>query len=331
MSIKELIENSNLNIDREKILFDEPMKKYTTFKVGGPAECLVKIESEEELKEILNFAKENNIKVHVVGNGSNLLVLDGGIKGITLLIRIEDVKISEEKPIEKTKKLGDDIQKTEEKGNPEKSNKYIVEVKSGTKIAKLGQILLSHEITGFEEISGIPGTIGGAVIMNAGAHGKEIKDIVKTVKCMDYSGKIEEFTNKDMKFEYRNSILKNSKYIVISVILELYKENKEEILEKMNQYRNYRKEHQPIEYPSAGSTFKRGNDFITAKLIDEAGLKGYNIGDAEISTKHAGFVINKGNATAEDILKLIEHVKKVTYEKFGKELSLEIQIMGEKR
>lgn len=305
MELKELIENSNLSIDKEKILYNEPMKKYTTFKVGGPAECLIKIDNEADLKEILNFANENNIEIHVVGNGSNLLVLDGGIKGIIILMRIEDIKISEEK--------------------------YIIEVKSGTKIAKLGQILANQQIAGFEELSGIPGTIGGAVIMNAGAHGKEMKDIVKSVRCFDYSGKVKEFTNKEMNFEYRNSILKNNKYIVTSVILELYKGNKQEIQQKMKIYKDYRKEHQPTEYPSAGSTFKRGEDYITAKLIDESGLKGYKVGDAEVSTRHAGFIINKGNATANDILNLIEYVKKVIYEKFGKKLDLEIQIIGEKK
>mgnify|MGYP005762584983 CR=1 FL=1 len=330
MNIKGLIENSSLNIDKKKILYNEPMKKYTTFKVGGPAECLIKIDNETDLKEILNFANENNIEIHVVGNGSNLLVLDGGIKGIVLLMRIENIKILEEKNSEKTKEIEDIIRRTDQKEKVLRANKYIIEVKSGTKIPKLGQILMNKEISGFEELSGIPGTIGGAVIMNAGAHGKEMKDIVKSVKCLDYSGKVKEFTKEDMKFEYRNSILKNNKYIVTSVIIELYKGNKEGIQEKMKIYKDYRKEHQPIEYPSAGSTFKRGEDYITAKLIDEAGLKGYNIGDAEVSIKHAGFIINKGNATADDILNLIEHVKKVIYEKFEKKLNLEIQVIGEK-
>ena len=330
MNIKGLIENSSLNIDKKKILYNEPMKKYTTFKVGGPAECLIKIDNETDLKEILNFANENNIEIHVVGNGSNLLVLDGGIKGIVLLMRIENIKILEEKNSEKTKEIEDIIRRTDQKEKVLRANKYIIEVKSGTKIPKLGQILMNKEISGFEELSGIPGTIGGAVIMNAGAHGKEMKDIVKSVKCLDYSGKEKEFTNEEINFEYRNSILNNNKYIVTSVIIELYKGNKEEIQEKMKIYKDYGKEHQPIEYPSAGSTFKRGEDYITAKLIDEAGLKGYNIGDAEVSIKHAGFVINKGNATADDILNLIEHVKKVIYEKFEKKLNLEIQVIGEK-
>ena len=320
MSIKELIENSQLNINREKILYNEPMKKYTTFKVGGPAECLIKIDNEEDLKEILKFTKEKNIEITIIGNGSNVLVLDGGIKGITLLIRIEGIKILEE---------------SKEKGNKElekyKEDKFIIEVKSGTKISILGQKLANLEIEGFEELSGIPGTIGGAVIMNAGAHGKEMKDIVKSVKCIDYTGKVIRFTNEEMQFSYRTSKLKNNKFIIIAVTLELNKGKKEEIQEKMKKFRDYRKEHQPIEYPSAGSTFKRGEDFITAKLIDEAGLKGFSIGNAEVSTKHAGFVINKGNATAQNILELVEYIKKVVYEKFGKELNLEIQVIGENK
>lgn len=320
MSIKELIENSQLNINREKILYNEPMKKYTTFKVGGPAECLIKIDNEEDLKEILKFAKEKNIEITIIGNGSNLLVLDGGIKGIILLIRIEGIKILEESKVRSNKELEE-----------YKENKFIIEVKSGTKISILGQKLANLEIEGFEELSGIPGTIGGAVIMNAGAHGKEMKDIVKSVKCIDYTGKVIRFTNEEMQFSYRTSKLKNNKFIIIAVTLELNKGKKEEIQEKMKKFRDYRKEHQPIEYPSAGSTFKRGEDFITAKLIDEAGLKGFSIGNAEVSTKHAGFVINKGNATAQDILELIEYIKKVVYEKFGKELNLEIQVIGENK
>lgn len=320
MSIKELIENSQLNIRREKILYNEPMKKYTTFKVGGPAECLIKIDNEEDLKEILKFAKEKNIEITIIGNGSNLLVLDGGIKGITLLIRIEGIKILEESKVRSNKELEE-----------YKEDKFIIEVKSGTKISILGQKLANLEIEGFEELSGIPGTIGGAVIMNAGAHGKEMKDIVKSVKCIDYTGKVIRFTNEEMQFSYRTSKLKNNKFIIIAVTLELNKGKKEEIQEKMKKFRDYRKEHQPIEYPSAGSTFKRGEDFITAKLIDEAGLKGFSIGNAEVSTKHAGFVINKGNATAKDILELIEYIKKVVYEKFGKELNLEIQVIGENK
>ena len=165
--------------------------------------------------------------------------------------------------------------------------------------------------------------------MNAGAHGKEFKDIVSTVTCMDYDGNIHQFENEDMHFEYRRSMLKDKEYIVLEVHMEFQKGEEKNIKEKMDEYATYRKEKQPIEYPSAGSTFKRGTDFITAKLIDEAGLKGYSIGGAEVSSKHAGFIINKGNATAKDILELIEYVKHEVEEKFNKKIELEIEIMGE--
>lgn len=302
MNIKEIIKKSNLTIEENNILFDVPMKDYTSFKVGGVADCLVKADNVEAIQEILKIVNKYNLDLNVIGNGSNLLVLDGGIRGITLLIKMDKIKIDED---------------------------YQVDVESGVKIGKLANILAQKEISGFEEISGIPGTIGGAVIMNAGAHGKEMKDIVKNVTCIDYNGNIKNFSNSDMNFAYRESILKNNKYIVTSVKLSLEKGNIDEIKEKMNQYRTYRKEHQPLEYPSAGSTFKRGKDFITAKLIDESGLKGYQIGGAQVSEKHAGFIINKGNATAKDILDLIEYVKKTVYEKFNKKIELEIQIMGD--
>ncbi len=165
--------------------------------------------------------------------------------------------------------------------------------------------------------------------MNAGAHGKEIKDIVKSVKCIDYNGNEKTFTKEELEFGYRTSIFKKEKYIIVEANLELNKGNQEEIKNKMEQYKNYRKEKQPIEYPSAGSTFKRGEDFITAKLIEEAGLKGLSIGDAMISTKHSGFIINKGNATAEEVLELIEQVKDNIEKKYGKKIELEIEIVGE--
>ncbi|MCI8637543.1 MAG: UDP-N-acetylmuramate dehydrogenase [Clostridia bacterium] len=295
----------NLGIQQENILYNEPMKKHTTFKIGGPAQIFIKIDNIEDLKKVLLFANKNNQQVTIIGNGSNLLVLDKGIKGITLNIRIEKI----------------DIEKKDEKVK--------IIVGAGEKIGKLAKICLQEQITGLEELSGIPGTIGGAIRMNAGAHGKEMKDIVKTVKCMDYQGNERTFTNEELEFNYRSSIFKKEKYIITQIELSLQKGQKEDIKEKMEEYALYRKEKQPIEYPSAGSTFKRGNDFITAKLIDEAGLKGYHIGDAEVSTKHGGFVINKGNATAKDVLELIEHVKNEVYNKFKKRIELEIEIIGE--
>lgn len=294
----------NLKIPKSKILYQEPMKKHTTFKIGGPAESLIKIDNLEELKEVLEVANQNDIPITIMGNGSNVLVLDQGIPGITLMIKLEKIEIQVE------------------------DEKIQITVGAGEKLGKLAQICLQNEITGLEELSGIPGTIGGAVRMNAGAHGREMKDIVKTVKCIDYQGKEKEFTNQELEFDYRSSIFKKEKYIITEVTLALEKGQKEKIKAKMDEYATYRKEKQPIEYPSAGSTFKRGNDFITAKLIDEAGLKGYAIGDAEVSTKHSGFIINKGDATAEEVLALVEQIKDTVYKKFEKKIELEIEIIG---
>ncbi len=294
-----------LGISKENILFDEPMSKHTTFKVGGPAECFIKVDNIQDLRHILKFAKEKHIDMTILGNGSNVLVLDGGIKGIVINIRFNKIEM-----INLDKKI-------------------FASIGAGVKISVFGHLLLKNAITGFEELSGIPGTIGGAIRMNAGAHGKEFKDIVSNVICMDYDGNIHEFENEDMNFEYRKSMLKENQYIVLEVRMEFQKGEEAEIREKMEEYVTYRKENQPIEYPSAGSTFKRGTDFITAKLIDDAGLKGYHIGGAEVSSKHAGFIINKGNATAKDILELIEYVKHKIEEKFNKKIELEIEIMGE--
>lgn len=296
----------DLKIEKNKILYNEPMKNHTTFKIGGPAEVLIKIDNIEDLKETLKFAKLNNKPITIIGNGSNVLVTDKGIKGITVIIKIENLKI-------------------EEKGKT-----IILQVGAGEKLAKLAGICMQKEIAGLEELSGIPGTIGGAVRMNAGAHGKEMKDIVKSIKCIDYQGDEKIFTNEEAEFEYRSSIFKNRKYIITEVELLLEKGNKEQIKSKMEEYRNYRKQKQPIEFPSAGSTFKRGEDFITAKLIEDAGLKGYKIGDAEVSTKHSGFIINKGNAKSDDVLELVKYVNEKVKQRFNKEIELEIEVFGEK-
>ncbi len=324
MSIKEMIEKSNLKIDKEKILYDEPMKKYTTFKVGGPAECLIKISSKKDLKEILKFANENNIQITVLGNGSNVLVQDKGIKGITLIIKIEKIEIENQ-----AENLNNNKGKNKEENSGNNNTKVKIKLGAGEKIAKVGIKFSKEGLTGFEEISGIPGTIGGAVRMNAGAHGREMKDVIKTVKCLDYYGNEKTFTNEEMNFGYRTSILKTEKYIVTEVEIELDKGNSEEIKEKMDMYKEKRKNSQPLEYPSAGSTFKRGEDFITAKLIDEAGLKGTKVGDAEVSRKHGGFIINKGNATASDILELVQIIKNKIYEKYQKKIELEVEVLGE--
>ena len=289
----------------EKIMFDVPMKNYTSFKIGGKAEKFLKIKNEEELKNAIKYARENNLKITIIGNGSNLLVLDSGIKGLVLKIEIDELKI-------------------------EKKENYVeVTVGSGYKTMALGAKLMNEGITGFEELSGIPGTIGGAIFMNAGAYGKEIKDINISTKCMDYDGNIFILQNKEQEFEYRSSIFKNGKYIILETKLKLEDGKKEEIKNKINEFLSSRKEKQPLEYPSAGSTFKRQEGVITAKLIDECGLKGVKIGGAMVSTKHAGFIVNYSNATAKDVLNLIKYVKEKIYEKYGIKIEEEIRIVGE--
>lgn len=288
-------------ISKDKIYINEPMSKYTSFKIGGPAEYLIKIQTAGELKKILKIAQQQNIPLTIIGNGSNLLVSDDGIKGIVLKIEIDTFEINEESAH--------------------------IKVGSGVKLGFISQKCLKQEIAGFEFASGIPGTIGGAIRMNAGAHGKEMKDVVTSITYMDRNGEIHKIQNEEAKFAYRHSMFADKDYIILEVKMELEKGKKEEIQSKMAEYATYRKEKQPIEYPSAGSTFKRGVDFITAKLIDDCGLKGYQIGGAQISEKHAGFIINKGNATAEDVIKLMEYTKDQIYNKFGKIIEAEIEIL----
>ena len=295
------IEEIEKIISKDRIYINEPMNKHTSFKIGGPAECLIKIQNKEELKGILKLVQEQDIPLTIIGNGSNILVSDEGIKGIVLKIEIPTFEL--------------DIQTAK------------LKVGSGVKLAYIAQKCLKQEIAGFEFASGIPGTIGGAIRMNAGAHGREMKDVVKTITYMDREGNVHTIQNDQAKFEYRKSLFTEEDYIILEVEIQLEKGNAEEIQNKMTEYANYRKEKQPIEYPSAGSTFKRGEDFITAKLIDECGLKGYQIGGAQISEKHAGFIINKENATAEDVIKLMEYTKEQVYNKFGKIIEPEIEVL----
>ena len=293
---KQLIENG---ISKENIFLDEPMSKHTSFKTGGNAEFFVKAYSIDEIKSILKISKENNIPIFVLGNGTNLLVKDEGFKGIILQVKLENIEINGTEVI-----LG-----------------------SGVKNGVLAKILLDNSLAGFEFASGIPGTIGGAIKMNAGAYGGEMKDIVSEVTYIDFEGNVHTIENSECDFGYRYSRFFYEKAIILETKLKLEKGSKEEIKEKISEFSKQRKEKQPLEYPNAGSTFKRGEGFITAKLIDECGLKGYTIGGAQVSEKHAGFIINKENSTSKDIIDLIEYVQMKVKEKTGKEIKLEIEII----
>lgn len=291
-------------IPKENIKINELMSKHTSFKTGGPAEIFIVTKNIEQVQEILKYSKKNNINLYIIGNGSNLLVSDEGVKGIVLKISLENIQIEE------------------------KEDNVIITAGAGVKTMALAQILKQNGLTGFEELAGIPGTIGGANYMNAGAYGKEIKDVILETKVLNKENEnIEVLRNEEQQLEYRSSIFKNNKYIILETTLCLKKGELNNIQEKMNKYANQRKEKQPIEYPSAGSTFKRGDGFITAKLIDECGLKGYQIGGAQISEKHAGFIINKNNATSKDILDLIQYTKKKVFEKFGVLIEEEVEII----
>ena len=279
------------------------MKKHISFKVGGPADFLVKPKTEEELRNVVEFAKKENVPFIVIGNGSNLLVKDGGIRGIVI-------------------ELSDNFNNYEIDGN-------IIKAQSGALLAIIGRNAMKNSLTGFEFAAGIPGTLGGALAMNAGAYGGEMKQVVKTVRLMDRDGNIFELSNEEMKFEYRRSLLTTKDYIVLSAVIELQPGNVEEIKEMMADYSNRRSTKQPLNFPSAGSTFKRPEGHFAAKLIDDCGLRGLNLRGAQVSDKHCGFVINSGGATAKDILDLMFIVKSTVNAKFGIMLEEEVKILGE--
>ena len=302
---EELIEGLSRFITKDSILVDEPMKKHTTFKIGGPADYFIKVKNIDILKKLLIYTKERNIPLHIIGNGSNLLVLDKGVRGIVAKLNFKKTEIVK------------------------KDNYSLVTVSAdimgsilSRKVAKLG-------LKGLEFLSGIPCTIGGAVRMNAGAYKQEIKDTLVSVKYLDENGEIVEKLNEELHFGYRTSMFEDKPYIIIEATFKLEHGDKEEIEKKIEEMTIARREKQPIEYPSAGSTFKRKGDIITAKLIDDCGLKGYTIGGAAVSLKHAGFIINKNNATAKDVLKLVRIVKRRVFAKYNIEIELEMLILGE--
>lgn len=292
-------------VNENNIFLNEPMSLHTSFRTGGNADVFIKIQNENELEYILKYAKENQIPITIIGNGTNLLVRDNGIRGIVIKFQMQDVKIEEN---------GDTI---------------TIITGAGMSLSKLSRIAKEHSAQGLEFAVGIPGTVGGAIKMNAGAYGSEIKEVVKETTYIDFDGNIKIINNNEHNFSYRNSIFSKIDGIIIKTVIELPKGNLEEIENKMKKNISSRNEKQPLDKPNAGSTFKRGEGFITAKLIDECGLKGYKIGGAEVSTKHAGFVVNAGEATSKDILDLIEYIKKEVNKKFNVSIEPEIQIVGE--
>lgn len=286
-----------------KILFDEPMKNHTSFKIGGPADVLIIPEREEEIVNAIRFCRENQIKYFIMGNGSNLLVKDTGIRGAVIKVAngFDRIEVIGERVI----------------------------CQSGALLSKVAKYALKHSLTGFEFASGIPGTIGGAIAMNAGAYGGEMKDVVSKVKAIDRNNNIVEFTNADMNFRYRGSLVGDENLIVLGVELNLQKGDYSSIEAKMKDLTERRVSKQPLEYPSAGSTFKRPEGYFAGKLIEDAGLRGVRYGDAQVSEKHCGFVINVGEATFDHVITLIRMIQKVVYDKFNVKLEPEVKIIGD--
>lgn len=288
-------------INKSDLLLDEPMSKHTSFKVGGKADYFIIARSINDLKTILTLAKQNNINTFIIGNGTNLLVKDNGYRGAIIKLMLNDINVLDDKIV----------------------------AGAGVSLALLARKAIDNSITGYEGLSGIPGTIGGAVRMNAGAYGTEIKDVLIETRYIDKNCTEHIISNEEHKFSYRKSIFSENDWIILESSFRIQKGDKEEIENKVKEISEKRISSQPLDKPNAGSTFKRGDGFITAKLIDEAGLKGYTIGGAQISTKHAGFIINNDNATADDIIKLIKYTKDTVKEKFGKEIEPEVIIIGE--
>lgn len=299
----EFLEHLTSFMNQEDIKLNEPMKKHTSFRVGGPAKVFLTVHSEEILSKILLALKERNLPYFVLGNGSNLLVSDSGYEGVMIY-------------------LGEEFSDVEVKENR-------IEAGAAAFLGKVARRALDAGLAGLEFAAGIPGSLGGGIVMNAGAYGGELSQVVTRVRAMNQMGKVVILEKNELLMGYRTSIFKMQPFVVLSVTMELQKGDKEEISAKMKEYTKARIEKQPLEYPSAGSTFKRPKGYFAGKLIMDAGLRGFCVGDAQVSEKHCGFVINKGNATASDIRTLMSEVAKIVKEKFDVELEPEVILLGE--
>lgn len=289
-------------LDKSSIFINEPMKNHTSFKVGGPVDLLLTPNTEQQIKEILLLLASKKIPFFIMGNGSNLLVSDDGFRGVVIKIynNFNDCKVEEN----------------------------ILNAQSGILLSKLSKIALENNLGGLEFASGIPGTLGGAVTMNAGAYSGEMKDVLISAHVIDKSGNIFEIVNGDLQLGYRTSAIDKQDLIVLSSKVKLNSTPFDEIKGRIDDLDYKRKSKQPLEWPSAGSTFKRPEGYFAGKLIEDSGLRGYQLGGAQVSEKHCGFVINKDNATATDIINLIHHVQKVVNENYGVKLETEVKYLG---
>lgn len=288
-------------LDKEHVKFEVPMKEYTTFKLGGNAEIFVTPETFEEIRDLLRLCVKYNVPYFVIGKGSNILVKDGGVKGVIVnLNKLKHIKI----------------------------DKFMVTAGAGASLIEVALYSGKNGLSGLEFASGIPGSIGGAIAMNAGAYGGEICQVVKSVKVIDDELNIKDLSLEEMQFSYRNSIVLKKSYVVLEATFELKEGNKEQIKAIVQDLTRRRVEKQPLDKPSAGSTFKRPEGYYAGKLIQDSGLKGYKIGGAQVSDKHSNFVINNGDASAKEILQLIKHIQDTVFDKFKVNLETEVRIIG---
>lgn len=284
------------------VLVREPMSRHTTFRTGGPADLLVQPEA-EQIAPILEVCRNEEIPWTVIGNGSNLLVGDGGIRGVVLEIgkQMSDVVIEG----------------------------TVITAGAGAMLSSIASRAAAAELTGMEFASGIPGSLGGAVVMNAGAYGGEMKDILQKVTVLTPDGTVQTLSVEELELSYRHSIIPEKGYLVISAVLKLQPGSADEIQSIMDDLKEKRVSKQPLEYPSAGSTFKRPEGYFAGKLIQDAGLRGFRVGGAQVSEKHCGFIINRDQATSTDICQLMQQVSEIVYEKFGVRLEPEVKKIGE--
>lgn len=291
-------------VGAESVKIDESMSRHTTFRIGGMADYFVTPKTIEQIMELIDFCKKEGIAYYLIGNGSNLLVGDKGFRGVIIQIDREFGEITF-------------------------LDEQTVKAEAGVMLSRLAAEVAEKSLTGFEFASGIPGTLGGAVYMNAGAYGGEIKDCIVSALVLDENNQMKTLTKEELELSYRNSIIAKKGYVVLEAVFRFEKGDKTAILEKMAELNEQRREKQPLNYPSAGSTFKRPEGHFAGKLIMDAGLRGYKVGGAMVSEKHCGFVVNAGECTAEDVRILMADVDRIVFEKFGVHLEPEVRFLGE--
>lgn len=303
MDSVKIVEILNKILKPDQIKINEPMKYHTSFRIGGPCDIMVLPQDDKDVSEVIEICTQNNIPFFVMGNGTNLLVKDGGIRGLVIKLaqNFSGFTVSE----------------------------GTIRCRAGLLLSNLSKIALENSLKGLEFAGGIPGTVGGAAVMNAGAYDGQMADVVRRIKVLDRDGKMYEMQNEELGYSYRTSVLQNSDKIVLETMIKLELGNYGEIKSKMEKYSTLRRQKQPLNLPSAGSVFKRPVGNFAGALIEKAGLKGYKIGGAMVSEKHAGFIVNTGGATTRDVIELIEHIQKEVKSKFDVLLEPEIRIIGE--